>query len=473
MQRVPFLCPAMILLGAVCVPASAQMVAAPPPKSLMLDVEAGLQAVAGYNAFWGLADVYSPTSSYKEDSVWGEAYVEPGVTWRTDAASDVRLRARASGVASVTRGSDIFASVNQSRITLEDALIGLSAGDAGKGFQLDVSGGSQPYRIGSGMLIADGGVDGFERATLIFGPRQAWEVTAIVRASYRNVFLEGFHIDPRELASGNSRTIIRGARLDWTIAKDRFIGVTYGHVPVSEAPYVQAAPGGSGAPTLLFNGRDGMSFWHFYGNIAPVKSLPGLVVAWDYARQRNARLNMKSSGGRIEIANTFVTSKWLPTIAYAFQRFSGDDPDTPELERFDPLFYDGSPGGWATGSNGAFVFINSNLQAHKLKLSAMPSQQDIVTFRYSHIRADQSRSPLQFGQATRPDFSPGAPGLIAGVIQKHLSDDILLEYTHLVNQHIFITGGFSHSWPGPGLQELAFGQARQWSGGFINVVFKY
>ena len=269
------------------------------------------------------------------------------MTLQTRLGSDIRLRARASGVGSITVGSDIFASVDQSAITLEDASLGLSAGDAATGFQVDISGGSQPDRIGSGMLIADGGVDGFERATLIFGPRQAWEVTGIVRASYKNVFLEGFHLDPRELGSGNSRTEIRGARLEWAIAKDRFIGVTYGHVPVSEAPDVQAAPGGVGTPNIIFNGRDGMSFWHVYGNIAPVKSLPGFVVAWDYARQRNARLNMKASGGRIEVANTFVTMKWLPTIAYAFQSFSGDDPDTPELERFDPLFYDGSPGGWA------------------------------------------------------------------------------------------------------------------------------
>jgi hypothetical protein len=465
--------PAVLAAFTAALPAAAQTAAPAPPKALTFDVEVGLQAVAGYNAFWGLADVYAPAENYKEDSVWGEGYVEPGVTWRGDLGSDVRLRARASGVGSMTVGSDIFASVDESSITLEDAVVGLSAGDATKGFQFDISGGSQPYRIGSGMLIADGGIDGFERGTLIFGPRQAWEVTGVVRASYKNVYAEGFHLDPRELGSGNTRTIIRGARLEWTIAKDRFIGITYGHVPRSEAPYVQAAPGGVGAPTVILNGRDGMSFWHVYGNVAPIKTMPGLVVTWDYARQRNERLRMKANGGRIEIANTFVTTKWLPTIGYGFQSFSGDDPDTPELERFDPLFYDGSPGGWATGASSAFVFINSNVQAHKLKLSAMPTQQDIVTFRYSHVRANQARSPLQFGQATRPDFSPGAPGLIAGVIQKHLADDILLEYTHLVNQHIFITGGFSYSWPGPGLQELTFGTAKDWVGGFVNVVFKY
>lgn len=473
MKSVLLNCSAILIAGAAALPAVAQTTAPAEPKPVTFDVETGLQGVFGVNAFWGLAEVYAPTANYKEDSVWGEAYVKPGVTFQTRLGSDVRLRARASGVGSLTVGSDIFASVDQSAITLEDASLGLSAGDAAKGFQFDISGGSQPYRIGSGMLIADGGVDGFERAVLIFGPRQAWELTGIVRATYKNVFVEGFHLDPRELGSGNSRTIIRGARLEWAIAKDRFIGVTYGHVPDSEAPYVQAAPGGVGAPVIIPNGRDGMSFWHIYGSVAPVKALPGLVIGWDYARQRNERIRMKASGGRIEIANTFVTAKWLPTIAYAFQSFSGDDPNTPELERFDPLFYDGSPGGWATGTNGAFVFINSNLQAHKFKLSAMPTQQDIVTFRYAHVRADQARSPLQFGQATRPDFSPGAPGLIAGVIQKHLSDDVLLEYTHLVNQHIFITGGLSHSWPGPGLQELAFGTAKQWSGGFVNVVFKY
>jgi hypothetical protein len=121
------------------------------------------------------------------------------------------------------------------------------------------------------------------------------------------------------------------------------------------------------------------------------------------------------------------------------------------------------------------VFINTNINAHKLKLAAMPSPQDIVTLRYTHINANRKRSPLQFGQATRPDFSSnaGAPGLVAGVTRRHLADDILLEYTRIVTQNIFATIGFAHSWAGAGLDELAFGQSKDWTGGFLNIVIKY
>jgi hypothetical protein len=147
---------------------------------------------------------------------------------------------------------------------------------------------------------------------------------------------------------------------------------------------------------------------------------------------------------------------------------------TTRLERFDPLFYDGSPGGWATGSNGSFVFINTNINAHKLKLAAMPSPKDIVTFRYAHISANHKRSPLQFGQATRPDFTStaGSPGLVAGVTKRHLADDILIEYTRIVARKIFATIGVAHSWSGAGLDELAFGQSKNWTSGFLNIVFK-
>jgi len=164
---------------------------------------------------------------------------------------------------------------------------------------------------------------------------------------------------------------------------------------------------------------------------------------------------------------------FAPTLTYAWQTFSGDDPNTSRLERFDPLFYDGSPAGWATGTNGSFVFINSNVNAHRLSLALYLSQQDFLTLRYAHVRANQLHSPVQFGQATRLTFANGIPGLIAGVRKAHLADDTMAEYTRVLTKNAFLTLGAAYSLPGAGLKDLAPGRLKGWGGAFANLVVKY
>ena len=115
------------------------------------------------------------------------------------------------------------------------------------------------------------------------------------------------------------------------------------------------------------------------------------------------------------------------------QSFSGDDPSTARLERFDPLYYEGSPGAWASGSKASMVFINTNVRALQARLELRPTPRDIVTVYVAHLRANELRSPLQFGQATRVDIADGVSSIIAGVTHPHLSDDLFVKYTRVVN----------------------------------------
>ncbi len=200
---------------------------------------------------------------------------------------------------------------------------------------------------------------------------------------------------------------------------------------------------------------------------------PGFFIGLDAAAQRNARIDLSAWAGRIEIGNTFVTMPWMPTLSYAYQTFSGDNPKTARNERFDPLFYDGSPPAWVTGSNASLVLINTNINAHKLSLRLMPTRQDILTLRYTHIRANEIDSPLQFGQAVRLVNVAGVPSLTAGVRKHHLSDDLLAEYTRIVTPNIFLTFGLAASYPGAGIRDLLNGGAKDWYGGFANLVVKY
>src|SRR5690606_28650132 len=130
-------------------------------------------------------------------------------------------------------------------------------------------------------------------------------------------------------------------------------------------------------------------------------ALKNWTFAADLALQRNDRIDLEAWAGRVTAGYTFADMTWTPSLTLGYQTFSGDDPDTATLERFDPLYYQGSPSAWATGSKSASTFINSNVNALTVALQAKPSQQDTITLRYAHIRANALNSPVQFGQATR------------------------------------------------------------------------
>ena len=50
---------------------------------------------------------------------------------------------------------------------------------------------------------------------------------------------------------------------------------------------------------------------------------------------------------------------------------------------------------------------------------------------------------------------------------------MFLEYNRIITPNIYLTAGLSISIPGAGIKGAAGGNAPNWKGGFINVVFNY
>jgi len=444
------------------------------PARIKLGLEAGTQYVFEQNAFWNLADTFAPTTNYKSDRSWQEGYVKPSIRADYKFTSAFELYGGLSGIGAYTWGKDVFDVGDTGRFLIEEAFGGLRWRDQPAGMTFEFSGGAQNYRIGTGMLIATGGGNGFERGAVIFGPRKAWEMTAIARLSSGPFLLDGFYLDANELKSNDTNTRLAGARAEWQIGPDQIAGIAAAKVIESSAPYVQAPPGGSGLVTILPDGRDGLAFVHGYAKFNPVgAALPGFWVGGEGAYQWNDRYDLRAWAGRLEVGRTFAHIPWSPTLSYAYSTFSGDDPATTRLERFDPLFYDGAHGTWSTGANASLTFINTNVAAHRLSLVLMPTQQDIVTMRYWRAAANELNSPLQFGQGTRLSVANGVPTLASGVPRAALSDDFLLEYTRVVSQNLFVTTGVAVSLPGAGLDAVTNGAADTWVGGYANVVVTY
>lgn len=430
----------------------------------------GLNAVAERNLFWDLAATTAPTSGFDPDTEWLEGYITPGISFEYQLNGAHVVYGKLSGVASYTWGIDAFDTGDIGATTLEEGYLGLR-GPLSGGWSYDLSWGPRALKLGTGMLISNGATSGFERGALKLGPRKAWEQATLLRFSHTEFTATLFYLDPNELPSTDGATELAGFDLRYDDTRGGYLGATYIKVLNSGSPYPQAAPDGLGAPSVLPGARDGTNAVNLYAKTNP---FDGTWAPWsftaDLAYEWSDTIDLSAWAGRITASYAFQNLPWSPTLTYSYQSFSGDDPSTRQLERFDPLFYEGSPSAWATGSKAASTFINSNVNAHSLALRLLPSPRDTLTLRYSHIRANELNSPVQFGQATRLDFDGN---VISGVTDAHLSDDVFVEYLRVINPNTYLTAGLSASFAGRGIDEVLGRNAPVWTGGFINVVFNF
>ena len=296
-------------------------------------------------------------------------------------------------------------------------------------------------------------------------------MASIGRLSEGYITGSAFYLDPNEIPSTDGSNELAGFDLRYDDPKGGYLGATYIDVLNSDSPYPQAALGGIGIPTVTPGAREDTRTFNLYSR---TRTFTGALENWtftgDFAYQWNDRINMQAWAGRVTAGYSFANLSWSPNLTFGYQTFSGDDPNTTKLERFDPLYYQGSPSAWATGSKSASTFINSNVNALTMALRIQPNRQDTWTLRYAHIRANELNSPVQFGQATRVKVNGN---VVSGVTDNHLADDLFLEYSRIINKNTFLTAGVSVSFPGAGIDNVIGASANPWTGGFVNVVFNY
>jgi hypothetical protein len=440
--------------------------------TLRWHLQAGVNGVVERKLFWNLAATTTPATAYDPDKAWLESYIKPGLGFERTLAGDATLFGKLSAVASYTSGTDAFEGRNTGATTLEEAHLGVR-GKTSEGLSYDLSLGPRELKLGTGMLVASGASSGFERGTLKFGPRKAWDRALIASVGSGSVLGTAFYLSPNELPSSDGKNRLAGIDLRHDNVRGGYAGVTFVSVLNSGSTYVQAAPNGVGAPVILPGARDGTRAISLYAKLNPLPSLPSWTFAADFAHEWNDRIDLRAWAGRVQAGYAFAKSRWSPSLTYTYQTFSGDDPGTSKLERFDPLFYEGNPNAWSTGSKSSMTFINSNVQAHSVALRLQPSPMDTLTLRYAHVRANELRSPIQFGQGTRLVSSGNGDVVVAGVTDRHLADDLFVEYNRVLSRHTYLSAGVAISFPGRGIRQVVTGDAPNWTGGYVNVVVNY
>jgi hypothetical protein len=425
-----------------------------------------LQHTGEWDPFWGLAQALSPEAGYDDQYDWTEAYVRGSWRWTSAAEQALRWRAGASVIATATAGTDLFLEGDSARLGFDEAYVGLRHQGAADGAAVDFSIGRQNWFLGEKLLLSVGAGNGFERGAAILAPRKAWDMTAVLDVS-RGAWSGGaFYLDPDELPSSDSGTRLVGVRLGWTPDATLSLGAAWFEVLESETPYPQA-------PILIIeNGRDGLKTFDVHGRWQQASG--AWSVSGELAWQRNGRIELRAFGGAVETAYRFVEHRWMPRLAYSLRYFSGDDPDTPgRLERFDSLYYDGSPGTWSSGGNGSFAFYNSNLVVHRLSAEAVITPSNFVKLYYWHVNVAELDSPVQYGQAARPGITEDGIVIISGFPNRGLSNELYVEHTHVFSEHWFLTWGVGVSKPRSGLKAVVASEVDSWPGAYANLTFRY
>lgn len=465
-----------LVVCALCGAAPAVAAQDPPPETLyerdgfsvVGHLQGGVNLVVEHHLFWDFGETVAGVTDFDPNAEWFEAYLKPGVTFERRAGDHATFYGGLSGVGSMTIGTDAFDAGDTGRVTLEEGYLGWRYAEGETTFDLSV--GPRVFKAGTGMLIEAGGSSGFSRGALKLGPRKAWGFAALGAISHGAFKGTAFYLDPNESPDNDSGNRLAGVDLRYDSNPNALIGLTAGKVIESGSPYPKAPPGGVGVPSIIPGARDGLEFINLYGR-APLAGLPNAFMAADLAFERNDRINMRAWAGRAQVGYTFAEHRWKPTFTIGYQTFSGDDPDTDRLERFDPLYYEGNPSAWSTGTKSSMIFINSNVNAWQVAASITPTPVDTFTVRIHRIDADQLRSPIQFGQATRVE-GDDVDNPITGVTRHHLSDDLYFEYFRVVSPNLFLTTGFSVSNPQAGMKSIV-ADPPIWTGAYINLIANY
>lgn len=465
-----------LVVCALCGAATAVAAQDPPPETLyerdgfsvVGHLQGGVNLVVEHHLFWDFGETVAGVTDFDPNAEWFEAYLKPGVTFERRAGDHATFYGGLSGVGSMTIGTDAFDAGDTGRVTLEEGYLGWRYAEGETTFDLSV--GPRVFKAGTGMLIEAGGSSGFSRGALKLGPRKAWGFAALGAISHGAFKGTAFYLDPNESPDNDSGNRLAGVDLRYDSNPNALIGLTAGKVIESGSPYPKAPTGGVGVPSIIPGARDGLEFINLYGR-APLAGLPNAFMAADLAFERNDRINMRAWAGRAQVGYTFAEHRWKPTFTIGYQTFSGDDPDTDRLERFDPLYYEGNPSAWSTGTKSSMIFINSNVNAWQVAASITPTPVDTFTVRIHRIDADQLRSPIQFGQATRVE-GDDVDNPITGVTRHHLSDDLYFEYFRVVSPNLFLTTGFSVSNPQAGMKSIV-ADPPIWTGAYINLIANY
>ena len=187
--------------------------------------------------------------------------------------------------------------------------------------------------------------------------------------------------DRDEVPESETGTSVFGGNYEYAFDENNTLGASYLNFQADSLPE-----------------RDGLSVYNLRAYVAPIRRLPDLSFAAEFAREENGDL-LGSTAWFAQAAYQLSKTAWTPKLSYRYAFFEGDDPGTANSEAFDPLLPGFSDwGSWWQGEiAGEYFLSNSNLISHQLRVHVTPSESlSAGLIGYSFL-ADQ---PASFGSTS-------------------------------------------------------------------------
>ncbi len=417
---------------------------------LKLILNGGVGGYATVNPFFGRGEVFLAGSPIAKDppedaAAWMEWYVEPGVGGITRIGSlPLYTYGAVTYVVAQTLGQDLYNSYSRQRGTLEKAYAGFLYDLPGQGNVMDVSAGRQIYQLREGFLISKvpGSTNIGRLGGVFLGPRSAFEKTAVARAKWGRFRAEGIFLEPSEYDEiPNADTQVAGGTVTYAFPWNVELGFTYLQIVNSDNTYPM--------PDGRRLSPEGV---HTYSGSLRAKALGGLDGLWfkgEYAYQGHEDYPMAAQAGYGWLGYDAQAWPWRPGLSYRYSIFTGDDPDTSKLERFDPLFSGGQQN-FVPGMVMNAVTKNANLITHRVRGSLKPTESLEIVLDYFRFRAHELNN---FG-AISPSLSR--------LSSKRLADEFDLSAFLFLSKNLYFQALAAVAIPDQGIEDALGGDVENW-----------
>ncbi|MCF1710991.1 alginate export family protein [Tabrizicola sp. J26] len=390
-------------------------------------------------------------------SDWAEGYLQYGIYGITPLTNNLYAYGNFSVITSGSSGQELFTNLARGYTYWEDAYVGLVGGNVdSKGNRLtyNLSVGRQRFTLANGFLIANTAANGWNRAALQANARWASDLLVLGEVAYNQTKLQAFYLDPDELPILDTDTRIAGLNLETTPVDGLMLGMSYLTVPQSTAAYYSPTGG-------LVGTREGMQLWDARFNwTANPEGVPGPFIGGEAALQTNRNFGMNARAGWAEVGYSFAKAKWSPAISYRIAYFSGDDPDTPTYERWDPLLSGGTGEQWVQGMSHFKVVQDSNVIAQRIQGRLRVTPKIEVVPQLWVFRADTLNNVG--GNPALSTLTDSTYGYEANVTVKWYK-----------SRNLYVHGALGFTVPGEGTKAALGGDASNWLAAMLFVRYSF